>query len=119
MDPLDGTTNFAHGYPCFCVSIALARRDSILDKLIVFHRDHDTSCEQALRDLKAAAVQLSPKTQTAEDPQLASELADIVVKCNSDARCAHKHGPRPLGDILLDVLIQRGFHGIESESAGE
>jgi len=25
VDPLDGTTNFAHGYPCFCVSIALAQ----------------------------------------------------------------------------------------------
>ena len=24
VDPLDGTTNFAHGYPCFSVSIALA-----------------------------------------------------------------------------------------------
>ncbi|GAC1397715.1 MAG: inositol monophosphatase family protein [Pyrinomonadaceae bacterium] len=23
IDPLDGTTNFAHAYPCFCVSIAL------------------------------------------------------------------------------------------------
>ncbi|MCP4713972.1 MAG: inositol monophosphatase [Deltaproteobacteria bacterium] len=23
LDPLDGTTNFAHGYPCFCVSLAL------------------------------------------------------------------------------------------------
>ena len=28
VDPLDGTTNFAHGYPCFCVSIALAQRDA-------------------------------------------------------------------------------------------
>ena len=25
VDPLDGTTNFAHGYPCFCLSIALAQ----------------------------------------------------------------------------------------------
>ncbi|HVB64469.1 MAG TPA: inositol monophosphatase family protein [Nitrolancea sp.] len=25
IDPLDGTTNFAHGYPFFCVSIALQR----------------------------------------------------------------------------------------------
>jgi myo-inositol-1(or 4)-monophosphatase len=25
LDPLDGTTNFAHGYPQFCVSLALAR----------------------------------------------------------------------------------------------
>ncbi len=26
VDPLDGTTNFAHGYPCFAVSIALAEK---------------------------------------------------------------------------------------------
>lgn len=26
VDPLDGTTNFAHGYPVFCVSLALERR---------------------------------------------------------------------------------------------
>ena len=26
VDPLDGTTNFAHGYPVFCVSIALEHR---------------------------------------------------------------------------------------------
>src|SRR4051812_15245852 len=25
IDPLDGTTNYAHAYPCFCVSIALER----------------------------------------------------------------------------------------------
>jgi len=30
VDPLDGTTNFAHGYPCFCVSIALAQGDTLL-----------------------------------------------------------------------------------------
>ena len=26
VDPLDGTTNFAHGYPVFCVSLGLERR---------------------------------------------------------------------------------------------
>src|SRR5437879_8302793 len=30
VDPLDGTTNFAHGYPCFCVSIALTQGDTLL-----------------------------------------------------------------------------------------
>ena len=30
VDPLDGTTNFAHGYPQFAVSIALARGDDLL-----------------------------------------------------------------------------------------
>ncbi len=29
VDPLDGTTNYAHGYPCFCVSIALERASKI------------------------------------------------------------------------------------------
>ncbi|HVO58381.1 MAG TPA: inositol monophosphatase family protein [Dongiaceae bacterium] len=30
VDPLDGTTNFAHKYPCFAVSIAVARKDELL-----------------------------------------------------------------------------------------
>jgi len=34
VDPLDGTTNFAHGYPCFCVSIALAQRDSVIAAVV-------------------------------------------------------------------------------------
>jgi myo-inositol-1(or 4)-monophosphatase len=34
VDPLDGTTNFAHGYPCFCVSIALAQRDTLLAAVV-------------------------------------------------------------------------------------
>jgi myo-inositol-1(or 4)-monophosphatase len=34
VDPLDGTTNFAHGYPCFCVSIALAHRDAPLAAVV-------------------------------------------------------------------------------------
>jgi len=30
IDPLDGTTNYAHGYPCFSVSIALERQGEII-----------------------------------------------------------------------------------------
>ncbi len=40
VDPLDGTTNFAHGYPCFAVSIALV----------------ELSGDGAQEDLLAAAV---------------------------------------------------------------
>jgi len=29
IDPLDGTTNYAHGYPCFCVSIGVERAGRI------------------------------------------------------------------------------------------
>ncbi len=30
IDPLDGTTNFAHGYPCFCVTLAVEHNDEIV-----------------------------------------------------------------------------------------
>ncbi|MFH1701167.1 MAG: inositol monophosphatase family protein [Candidatus Zixiibacteriota bacterium] len=30
IDPLDGTTNFAHGYPAFCVSIGLEVEDEMM-----------------------------------------------------------------------------------------
>lgn len=29
IDPLDGTTNYAHGYPCFCVTLALEHDDEV------------------------------------------------------------------------------------------
>lgn len=30
IDPLDGTTNYAHGYPCFCVTLALEYKGEIV-----------------------------------------------------------------------------------------
>jgi myo-inositol-1(or 4)-monophosphatase len=35
IDPLDGTTNYAHGYPCFCVSIALEHK-GVLEVGVVY-----------------------------------------------------------------------------------
>src|SRR3984957_18733061 len=34
VDPLDGTTNFAHGYPCFCVSIGLEEAGELIAGVI-------------------------------------------------------------------------------------
>lgn len=34
IDPLDGTTNFAHGLPHFCISIALTQRDEVIFGMI-------------------------------------------------------------------------------------
>jgi myo-inositol-1(or 4)-monophosphatase len=41
VDPLDVTTNFAHGYPVFCVSIALARRDGQLEVGLLYDPTRD------------------------------------------------------------------------------
>ncbi len=30
VDPLDGTTNFAHGFPVYCISLALAYHDEVI-----------------------------------------------------------------------------------------
>jgi myo-inositol-1(or 4)-monophosphatase len=30
IDPLDGTTNYAHGYPCFCTSLALELEGEVI-----------------------------------------------------------------------------------------
>jgi myo-inositol-1(or 4)-monophosphatase len=30
IDPLDGTTNFVHGIPCYCISVALANEQGVL-----------------------------------------------------------------------------------------
>lgn len=36
VDPLDGTTNYAHSYPCFCVSIALEHKGRVIVG-VVYH----------------------------------------------------------------------------------
>ena len=41
VDPLDGTTNFAHGYPVFCVSIALVRHDDQLEVGVLYDSTRD------------------------------------------------------------------------------
>lgn len=35
VDPLDGTTNFAHGFPVFCVSMGLARGNEVIAGVIL------------------------------------------------------------------------------------
>jgi len=41
IDPLDGTTNFAHGFPAFCVSIAYEHRGRVQVGVVfdAFHRE--------------------------------------------------------------------------------
>jgi len=61
-DPLDGTTNYAHGYPCFCVSIGLEHKgrmeigivyDPMRDELFSAERGEGAS-------LNGRRIQVSP-----------------------------------------------------------
>ena len=57
IDPLDGTTNYAHGYPVFCVSIALAFEGEVrlgviyhpmMDELFVAEKGQGVTCNGAI-----------------------------------------------------------------------
>jgi myo-inositol-1(or 4)-monophosphatase len=54
IDPLDGTTNFAHGYPHFCVSLALARDDELLLGLV-----YDPVREETFSALRGGGARLN------------------------------------------------------------
>lgn len=64
IDPIDGTTNFAHGYPCYCVSIAFEEKGKISAGVI-----HDPNRDEVFSaELGAGAylgeekISVSPET---------------------------------------------------------
>jgi len=46
IDPLDGTTNYAHGYPIFCVSIAFEREGKVVAAVVHAPAMHETFVAQ-------------------------------------------------------------------------
>ncbi len=56
VDPLDGTTNYAHGLPVFCVSIALAFRNEIILGLV-----YDPSREELYTATRGQGAYLNGK----------------------------------------------------------
>ena len=71
VDPLDGTTNFAHGYPVFCISIALTRGEELIAGFLYDPtRDEFFSAEHgAGAKLNGVAMRVS-KTQTLSESLL-------------------------------------------------
>jgi len=54
VDPLDGTTNFAHGYPVFCVSIALEEDGTVLLGVV-----HDPTRAETFSALRGGGAELN------------------------------------------------------------
>ncbi|MBV9669699.1 MAG: inositol monophosphatase [Acidobacteriales bacterium] len=68
IDPLDGTTNFAHGYPVFCVSIGVERSGEMIAGVL-----YDPTRDELFRaergsgaELNGAAIHASSRTRLAE-----------------------------------------------------
>ncbi|MBW2260687.1 MAG: inositol monophosphatase [Deltaproteobacteria bacterium] len=110
IDPLDGTTNFLHSYPCYGVSIALTR-DGALEKAVVYDptrpelftaaRDHGSS-------LYGMKLQVSGRTRL-EDSLLGT---GFPFKCQEhlppymktfEALLTRSRGVRRAGAASLDL----------------
>jgi len=85
--------------------------DYILEKLLAFHREHQTPMPQTLADLHAAVDQLPRSARAAEAKPLQEELARI--------RRPRSRGPQPIGDILAIVLARLGVGAIQSTASGD
>jgi len=90
---------------------ALQGRHYVLDKLVAFHREHDTGVAEQMRDLQAAVDQVPVREHAAEAVPLHEELEKI--------HQGRRRGPQMLADILPIVLARLGVGGLESrESEG-
>ncbi len=56
VDPLDGTTNFAHGFPVFCITLGLAYRDEVISGVV-----YDPTREELFTAEKGAGAYLNNK----------------------------------------------------------
>ncbi len=56
VDPLDGTTNFAHGFPIFCVTLGLAYRNEVIAGVV-----YDPNREELFTAERGAGAYLNNK----------------------------------------------------------
>ncbi len=86
IDPIDGTTNFMHGYPNYCVSIALSQRGIITQAVI-----YDPVRNDLFTATKGAGAYLNDKRiRVTKHDRLANTLLST----------GHAAGPRALEEYL-------------------
>ena len=118
VDPLDGTTNFAHGFPQFCVSMGLERRPAGLkpdeDGSLVAAVIYDPMRDELFTAERGRGAQLNGKPlHVSRIP----ELAESLVATGFPSRKRHmspnvhfyqeftlrSHGVRRAGSAALDL----------------
>jgi myo-inositol-1(or 4)-monophosphatase len=109
IDPLDGTTNFAHGYPVFCVSIALEYRGERVAGVVF-----DPTRNEMFAAAKGAGARLNDRAIRVSKT---CSLAESLVATGFPSHKRHKnpnihfyhqitlrsHGARRAGSAALDL----------------
>jgi myo-inositol-1(or 4)-monophosphatase len=109
IDPLDGTTNYAHGYPCFCVSIALEQKgqlqvgvvyDPLRDEMFAAERGRGASLNgrrikvSGTRSLSAALLCTGFPYDVRQRSEFARHFSSFIM---------HAQGVRRDGAAALDL----------------
>jgi myo-inositol-1(or 4)-monophosphatase len=109
IDPLDGTTNFAHGLPVFCVSLALEYRGERIAGVV-----YDPCRDEMFAAEKAGGSELNGRTaHVSRTPRLAEALVATGFPShkrhkNPNIHFYHQitlrsHGVRRAGSAALDL----------------
>ena len=110
VDPLDGTTNFAHQVPIFCISIAFAARDNIRVGIVLnpINGELFTATRNGGAQRNGKSIQVSSTSMISDSllvtgfPYNLREIFDqIVTRYASCLRAAQ--GIRRLGSAALDL----------------
>ena len=109
VDPLDGTTNFAHGYPVFCVSMALEYKGERIAGVV-----YDPTRDEMFAAEKGGGAQLNGRPARVSATR---RLAECLVATGFPSHKRHKnpninfyhqitlrtHGVRRAGSAALDL----------------
>ncbi|MFN0189822.1 MAG: inositol monophosphatase family protein [Bacteroidia bacterium] len=70
IDPLDGTTNFVHGIPCYCVSVGLTYKQELILGIV-----HEVNLDECFYARKGGGAFLNEeKIKVSETPSLSKSL---------------------------------------------
>jgi len=101
VDPLDGTTNYAHGYPCFCVSIGLERSgrielgvvyDPLRDEVFAAERGRGTTLNErrirvsSIEELNQAMLCTGFPYDVRERPHFARHFSNFTMEAQAVRR---------------------------------
>jgi myo-inositol-1(or 4)-monophosphatase len=110
VDPLDGTTNFVHGLPCFCISIALTRNGKLCLGVI-----YEVNLDECFYSWEGEAAFLNGrKIQVSSIPSIKDSLLATGFPYTNYSRLKpymevfdhymrHSHGLRRLGSAAADL----------------
>lgn len=110
IDPLDGTTNFIHSIPCFCISIALMENKTLIGGVV-----HELNLDECFYAWKNGGAFLNGKPITvSEVPSLSESLLATGFPYHDYSRMKpymevfdycmrNTHGLRRLGSAAADL----------------